>query len=590
MSWKKPIGLLAVALVAACSSPGTPAADLAPNDGGADLALMDVRSVGDLSLPREELAADLFPARQDEAAPPVPGIINLATDADRNGKVSFTDPEDEELEEGWSMKGGAVFLLNLDDDDGDGLADALDDKVNGPEDARDLAPIYLASAPWLPAGAVVTLAGTNAEKGRLFRYLDGEWLAVTLPVEVPVQGLREDPLVLGFEGRDVSLLSAPEMASRIVSFQVTATGPGGEELAGDRVELHVAPLLVTSALQPVKQAFLALPQDDSLADFGEQLGELLSAAGLPLTAVAMAGGLVVDGEPVFLGDHLEMALAVLPRAGGHVTQHYAMLAGPEPVVAALGKALLGADLGPLAPLSEAPFEAGHAFCNVESSPVLLAGEMYLPYGRLYYGSGTTPETMPPPALLSLLERQGLQGSPVAVDTSFLHTGHVSEIIAWVPYTGDPGCCGKGFRMLLADPELALSLLGKGVDAETDAYNRSLMVPLTKAYESFLPQLGLVDDDVIRVPVLFTPHPDSGRARPFLPSIANGIPVGKHYLAPAPPGPHSDFELLSAWLMEALAPINAVVTFLPLPAPDAGLYRTVVTRRLPDNVEWWLWFM
>jgi hypothetical protein len=28
----------------------------------------------------------------------------------------------------------------------------------------------------------------------------------------------------------------------------------------------------------------------------------------------------------------------------------------------------------------------------------------------------------------------------------------------------------------------------------------------------------------------------------------------------------------------------------LPAPDAGLYRTVVTRRLPDNVEWWLWFM
>ncbi len=585
MSRNKPLGLLVSLLLVACSNPGSRDTDIENRDILPDLAPRDVLVVVDVPLTADELFADAGLESLDGPSPSLPGQLNLATDADRDGKVSFTDPDDEAFEDSWSMKGGAVFLLNLDDDDGDGLADALDDKVNGPEDTRDLAPIYLAAASWLPDGVTVILSGTNTDKGRLFRFGDDGWLAVTLPYEVPVEGLRDDPLVLGFEGRDISLLSAPELPSRIIELRVTATGPGGVELAGDRVELHVAPLLITSALQPVKQAFLALPQDGSLAVFDQQLGELLAAAGLPLSPVALA-----DEEPVFLGDHLELALGVLPRAGGHVTQHYALLAGPEPMVAALEQALLGADLAPLVPLTGSPFELYHAFSNLESSPVLLAGEMYFPYGRLYYGTGPAPGSMPATGLLSLLERQGLQGSPVAVDTSFLHTGHVSEIISWVPYTGDPGCCGKGFRMLYADPELALNLLGDVVDMETIAYNLALVHPLAESYASFLPQLGLEDEDVIRVPVLFVPHPVSGRASPLLPSIANGIPVGKHYLAPGPAGIVPDFEVLSAWLMEALAPINAVVTFLPMPDPVAGIYRTVVTRRLPDNVEWWLWFM
>ena len=98
----------------------TPVDQYSTADGVADL---DARASGEGR--GDAKGGEVLPDGVDGGAP-LPAVLNLATDADRNGKVSFTDPDDEELEESWSLKSGAVFLLNLDDDDGDGLATFLE--------------------------------------------------------------------------------------------------------------------------------------------------------------------------------------------------------------------------------------------------------------------------------------------------------------------------------------------------------------------------------------------------------------------------------------------------------------------------------
>lgn len=589
------VTIACVVLTAACGPTGR-GSDVV--DGGQpDLVAQPVDATPDRSqVDSPELVELLTPdmdfelSDQNEVMECPEGVINLASDADRDGKVSFADPDDETLEESWSLKGGAVFLLNLDDDDQDGLADALDEVVNGPEDAADLAPLYLAPAPWLPEASQVTLSGINVELGRLFRWQADHWTLLEWPVELPAASLRDDPVILGFEGRDVALLYSDDASARVVTIEATAVASDGTELATDRVELHVAPVLLTSALQPVKEGYFGVDSTGEPASLAADIQGLLAASELGFSAVALDGP-----EPAFLADSLELALMIMPRAGGHVVLNLALLSGDVGAVEALASQLLAPGVSPLGLQGGAPLDLS----NVESSPVLLAGEMYLPYGRLYAGTSLPGEDGALAALLALLERQGLQGTPVQVDTTTLHSRRVSEIMSWVPYSGDPGCCGKGFRLLLADPTLALAIFGEQVDEELTAFNVNLGEALEPVYAAFLPELGLLEeDDVIRLPVLFGPHPQSGLAVPLLPAATDGVPVGKHYLAPGVMTEQPLFDLATEWITVALEPINAVITFVPHPhaspsdqgMAQGGLYRSLVVRRKPDNVEWWLWFM
>ncbi len=86
--------------------------------------------------------------------------------------------------------------------------------------------------------------------------------------------------------------------------------------------------------------------------------------------------------------------------------------------------------------------------NVLASPPL--GDKY-PHGRLIVGAGLQDE------IRTFLACQKVQAGPdgrlIAVDTSALRTGHVDEIIGFVPAAGTPP-----FRLVLPDPAAALELL------------------------------------------------------------------------------------------------------------------------------------
>src|SRR5262249_16216187 len=90
--------------------------------------------------------------------------------------------------------------------------------------------------------------------------------------------------------------------------------------------------------------------------------------------------------------------------------------------------------------------------NLECTPPCTskAGKKY-PWGRIYFGPGRAKRPMNAGAR-DLLKKQLVQ-EPIEIDTNFLAVGHVDEIISFVPASG-----GKGFKLLLASPKTAYSIL------------------------------------------------------------------------------------------------------------------------------------
>ncbi len=131
---------------------------------------------------------------------------DLDVDTDRDGTI--TDADDA-LEDAFSPAGGAIFLANVDDDDGDGAQDWRDSVVSGLEDMADLAPLTIGAYPDLPErrhGDALGGAGAGhaARVHRDRRRADGAAGADRLRGEhrpVPGGGRRGPPVRRGHQQR-----------------------------------------------------------------------------------------------------------------------------------------------------------------------------------------------------------------------------------------------------------------------------------------------------------------------------------------------------------------------------------------------------
>lgn len=163
------------------------------------------------------------------------------------------------------------------------------------------------------------------------------------------------------------------------------------------------------------------------------------------------------------------------------------------------------------------------FGNLEVSPPVTVDGVEYPFGRIYYGS-TTAQFKPNDAIEDFFDAQRVQ-APFKVDTSWLIVGHVDEYTSTVP---DPSS-EKGFKFLMADTNLAWDIL-ESMDRETHLTRYALPGPyngheietvgqfvddaalrgvnedvqdiLDAELETFRAELGLEDEDIIYVPVLF----------------------------------------------------------------------------------------
>ena len=335
-------------------------------------------------------------------------------------------------------------------------------------------------------------------------------------------------------------------------------------------------------------------------------------AGIPLS--------IPIGGDIWMQDAVELGFSVLPAEGKPHVVHMALKAPRgKPLDQVNEDIFLGVDFG-LADVAE-PREDGYWFDwfgNLEVSSPLLHEEYYFPYGRLYTGfdpDGPDVWCMHPD-VRAFLNAQDAQGPIVQVDTGWLSIGHVDEIISWIPWSGGPGCCGKGFIMLFASAGEGVELLeGLSADGHGDAvlfagtgdevtvdellgdellieFNQAAQERLDTTLKQLKEEFGLEDEDIATIPTLFEQDEQWGAyAVALVPNMVNSLVLGKLFIAADPHGPIiNGQDPFKQALVEKLEPYSQTVEFVdnwyPYHVWNGEVHCGTNATRLPLNLEWW----
>jgi protein-arginine deiminase len=547
-------GLLTLlgAALAACGSSDPPT--LASADAGADVAI---------------------------DRPPALPFVRLDVDADRNGAVDGTAAERAHRAD-WSTTAGAMFLANVDDDDSDHAIDALDDVVNGDEDALDLARIVLEASPITPVTATgaVSLVGPPAAAVRLFKHgADGAWTAFAPGADT----LTGDELRAGVEF-GIESTTFPSTAwdgSATVSVTVTDQGaPVGE----DRVVLRVAPWVMGNSIAPTERTYvMAIPGRRPSQLFVADLEAVTEGDSMPLTEYDATDERYINpdddrsGPDPWTQDIMEFGWTAMPGPGGAPRGMGVVLRSPPPSRWATRVTLdevLAPNMGYVwkhsgAGLSAAYDQSLDSFGNLELIPPYHTETANFPLGRIMYDYTATRYS--DPALRSFLDAQSVQGPPMRVDASWLLVGHVDELFSYVPAAGTR----FGWKMLIAAPALSRQLLQDLVaadpangeqlmftgqswydvqpngtvrrraaqrsindilgDADQMAFNQQVQAHVDVLRMQIQAETGLPDADIVEVPFLWE-RVDHGRALAYMPGTVNLLLYGHTAIIPRPHGP------------------------------------------------------
>ncbi|XP_032743886.1 protein-arginine deiminase type-6 [Rattus rattus] len=271
---------------------------------------------------------------------------------------------------------------------------------------------------------------------------------------------------------------------------------------------------------------------------------------------------------------------------------------------------------------------------VVSPPVKAQGKDY-PLGRILIGGSFYPSFEGrdmSKALRDFVYAQQVQ-APVELFSDWLMTGHVDQFLCFVP-VDDKNSDRKGFRLLLASPNACYELfeqkqkegfgdvtLFEDVRAEQLISNGREVKTISQilADENLREQnayvekcislnrtllkkeLGLVDNDFIRIPQLFCLEPLTNVpsnqqtsklfARPYFPDMLQMIVLGKNIGIPKPFGPQIKGTCcLEEMVCGLLEPLGLKCTFID----DFDCYlanigdacASVIVNRVPFAFKWW----
>ncbi|GAA1602253.1 hypothetical protein GCM10009804_68430 [Kribbella hippodromi] len=526
------------------------------------------------------------------AAGPVP---RLTADVDRDGRLTRADDAGKGS---WGGARGAIFLPNLDDDEhrctvapaeldapgrtvDDKLAacnDAADDRINGPRDAADLAPLAIDAERNLSPNATGHITITPADKARVF--VNGQNSAGAAPnASTPASSaqtfLTADQLRRGvrlqLEGRDV--VRDPAVWSGQITVTVTVTDNG--RTAADSVKMRVAPLMLQNDLQRAQTVLAAQPakgqgwwggtppyQQGAPGDWPRFAKTLRQATSTTGAGLRFLKGTPDGWKDMWTQDTFEPATVSMPAVGGAHTMRILIRSGnlwdypekntPRPAGRLLYRDLRGPDVGVVQQFGDNQAPGVDDLLNMGGNLELLPPYPGYPHGRVYYGSGAR---RPDPTFLKLITGQGYQ-SPLSYDTSWLLVGHADETVHVVRANN-----ARGWTLAVADPRLAVRLLR---DVQRQGGGRQQLFADTKsAHKPTVDQLlstgltgneaaakhiddqlkillkatGLRTSELVRLPVYFTRVPGYDRLKALTPGLVNGLSLtDRQFAAPDPHGP------------------------------------------------------
>jgi protein-arginine deiminase len=478
-------------------------------------------------------------AEPEGGNPPAPPAVNLIVDANRDGELDATPGTDDEGEAEWTDTAGAVFLVNIDDDDSNKQSDASDNVVNGPGDELDLARIQVAAWPEAPELARGTLSVDTKSRAfvRLFRRTGTEWtnLTITSPVMLSAADLRAG-VEFAIEAKDfIRTRTQPWQGDAEITLTVSEDGV---ELGRDEVALRAAPWFVNHNLRPFDRVYYSDFSDRLTGTLGPVL-EKYSVSKFNLPANDFNGT-----SDIWFEDWMQTGWTAMPAIGGGGAPHGMIVFNARPwgreegfePIKLLRQRFLAPDQGVAAFYSEA-FETnvGSTF-DSHGNHDALPPYPGAPLGRLFTGSGALPSTM------EFYAAQKLQ-PPIAIDTSWLAVGHIDEVYATVKAQTD-----TGFKMIENAPDLGRALFegwqtaGHGAavifegmvdfenlswqtDVDSVLNNASLMawsqeaqVEIDDMRADLIQKAGLTEADFVKVPVLYE-ELDGGKVA-YLPDTAN----------------------------------------------------------------------
>lgn len=555
------------------------------------------------------------------------GIVDLRADTNRDGEVSLEDASDDDGEEVWNEKHGAVFLANIDDDQekcpqtGDDVDlpkcnDAADEVVNGDDDALDLARLKTKPWPAAPNGAAGSISTSAPESVRLFKVKGGAFEVLAREGALTLDELRGG-VELAIEARDI--VRDPKTWDGFVDVTFTVDADGAKQ--SDTVRMRVAPLLTSHHLSPAESTYVTQLSSASSQATRADLGTAATAAGVP----APKGISGISDQ--WTQDFFETGFMTMPGPKG--TQHAMRVnirsanesnpqSSKNPLRSA-GKVvftqLRGKDVAGVQqfdPTRYGQYDTLNSFGNLETIPPFTNGSVSFPLGRILRGNVAS--FHPDNTFLRMIEAQKVQ-EPLYIDTSWLLVGHVDETVSFIKASS-----ARGWVMLVNDPTLARTMLQAQADAgygEVPMFigkywsgNRVAQVTInqvladtevmqasSEAAAEIDGQLttikaatGLSDSEIIHIPYLHMPYSQGSVA--YQPGMVNGLYIApEHFVAPDPHGPEIEGrDIFKAIMEERVAPFGVTVHW----AEDWDLYHramgevhcgTNATRKIPD-AKWW----
>ncbi|MCD0447273.1 protein-arginine deiminase domain-containing protein [Glycomyces sp. A-F 0318] len=482
----------------------------------------------------------------------------------------------------------------LSDDALAACSDGADEVVNGAADLLDMAPLRIGPKRGLGAGATATVAvdGPAGDAARLFvQGGDGDYSMLGPDDPITADRLRD--------GVDL-VLEATGFAETDAGFiDVALSVRDGRTVETDRVRIRIAPLLLAHDLAPIDRLIVSdngtavedaerhgydpaaspPPVHEGEAAFREDLVAGLESAGLE-------GRLTMypTGDDRWMRDQFITGYASMPGPGGDPHTLTVVLRSavvdpegstPEFPLRDAGRPAFTLLQGPDTAVVQtySPERVGQdeynalwgsfsSTGNVIVAPPHAAGDGARPAGRVLYGSDGG-EAAPDPAFVDFLAAQADQ-DPLAIDTSWLGVGHIDEFLSFTAADND-----RGWAAVVADPALGARLLEALVDdglggqglvqgaapdgadltvaqaleaPEIVEGNRIAAEGIDAALAVLARELGLGEDEIVRVPALFTElviegYPRQDIVANHMPAIVNGVETGTGaFLAIQPHGP------------------------------------------------------
>lgn len=577
------------------------------------------------------------PGSSGAAPPPAPtgrppgevvsAPIDLRADNNRDGVVRFDDPADDEGEDTWNEKHGAVFLANIDDDeekcpsDEDDVDlpkcnDAADEVVNGADDALDLA--RLKTKPWAaaPDGATATISTNAPAKSiRLFKVSGSSFEVLADGDTISTAELRSG-VEIGIEARDIVRDTKKWDGYVDVTFKVEA----GDASGSDKLRMRVAPLLTSHHLSAAESTYVSLINSTSSQATRADLAAAATAAG-----VAAPKGISTTDQ--WTQDFFETGFMSMPGANGkqhamRVNIRSANESNPQSASNPLRRAgrvvftvLRGKDSAGIQqydPTRFGKYDTLNSFGNFETIPPYKNGSESFPMGRVLRGNIASYH--PDKTFLQMIEAQKVQ-SPIYVDTSWLLVAHVDETLSFIKAPSP-----RGWVMLVNDPTLAKTMLetqaaaGNGnvpmhvgkywsqtraaqvtidqvlADTEIMAASAEAAAEIDAQVAIIKTATGLTDAEIVRIPYLHMPYTQGSIA--YQPGMVNGLYMApEHFVAPDPHGPEiAGKDMFKKVMEDRFVPYGVTVHW----AEDWDLYHramgeihcgTNATRQIPDT-KWW----